>query len=528
MPEDFLMAHNIYRCMHGVPAVTWSIPVAESAQDWASRLSSMSHSHSYSIKPPAGPAGENLAIGHVSYAAAVQAWYEEVDCCNWPGCQTGSCKVGHFTAMIWEGVTEIGCGHNQLSNIHVCRYRSGDTLTGDTPNMEGHYEEQVHQALRSFDECRAEYLGNPAPVPQIPGETCVSPGSLDRCEKCLFDNQCADGRFCCPYMKKCVAHSNDPCSLPVAQCNSPCSQQLMDMDACSCGNDLFPHFWQLPTCNAAPPLAPATPAPAPTLAPATLAPAPTPAPATAAPGPTPNSECNSFRVPPGFGRISGPWSGDCRGTNYPDKCYFTFIAKDVDDKYIAGLQDGGHFKMVKFDAQGNSLGGKYYRGQPPDDAGAMVTKFDGAKGVGSKYVFNKGDGFCVPSAAPAPAPAPGPTPNSECNNFRVPPGFGRLSGPWSGDCRRTNYPDKCYFTFIAKDVDGKYIAGVQDGRHFKMVKFDAAGDNQAGTGKYCRGCTPEDAAAMVAAYGSANAGPGSRYIFIKGDGFCVPSALGLL
>merc|ERR1712060_685196 len=53
-----------------------------------------------------------------------------------------------------------------------------------------------------------------------------------------------------------------------------------------------------------------------------------------------------------------------------------------------------------------------------------------------------------------------------------------------------------------------------------MVKFDSHGTNQPGTGKYYVGSPPADAAAMVAAYATANSA-GSNYVFVKLDGFSV-------
>eukprot|EP00931_Biecheleriopsis_adriatica_P020339 TRINITY_DN13626_c0_g1_i2.p1 TRINITY_DN13626_c0_g1~~TRINITY_DN13626_c0_g1_i2.p1 ORF type:complete len:2325 (-),score=316.51 TRINITY_DN13626_c0_g1_i2:28-7002(-) len=152
---DYLKAHNIYRCMHGVSPVTWSEAAAKSAQEWANSLTSLSHANSYAEEAPAGPAGENLAMGYQTVEGAVGAWYKEVDCCEWPGCAQGSCVVGHFTAMIWAGVTEIGCARNKANNIDVCRYRSGDSLGPNTANMQGYHEQQVFQAKKSYEDCAA-------------------------------------------------------------------------------------------------------------------------------------------------------------------------------------------------------------------------------------------------------------------------------------------------------------------------------------------------------------------------------------
>ena len=97
------------------------------------------HSDCYNIPPPAGPAGENLAMGYGGGTQATDGWYSEV--ANWawtPGDGTGNTgTTGHFSAMIWKGVTKLGCGLYASTKIWVCRYKAGDKLSGDTPNMGG-------------------------------------------------------------------------------------------------------------------------------------------------------------------------------------------------------------------------------------------------------------------------------------------------------------------------------------------------------------------------------------------------------
>merc|ERR1719401_299456 len=158
--------------MHGAPLVSWSEAAYQSAQTYVNGLTSLQHSSSYSEAPPAGPAGENLAMGYSSLEAAVSAWYSEVDCCSTlPGCESGSCATGHFTAIVWKGVSEIGCAQNSRG-IYICRYRSGDSLSKNTANMRGHYTEMVLPAVKSRETCEGE-VGNsggspaqtPAPAP---------------------------------------------------------------------------------------------------------------------------------------------------------------------------------------------------------------------------------------------------------------------------------------------------------------------------------------------------------------------------
>ena len=100
--ERWVAAHNKYRCIHGSPNLVWSAAVAASAQEWADK-GVFSHSDCYSLPPPAGPAGENLAMGHSTLEDVVKSWYSEVNsCATLPGCEKASDggMVGHFTALV--------------------------------------------------------------------------------------------------------------------------------------------------------------------------------------------------------------------------------------------------------------------------------------------------------------------------------------------------------------------------------------------------------------------------------------------
>jgi hypothetical protein len=78
-------------------------------------------------------------MGQTTGLEATDDWYSEIS--NWnydPGNGTqNNGTTGHFTAMIWKGVKKLGCGHFATTNIWVCRYKAGDTLSADTPNMAG-------------------------------------------------------------------------------------------------------------------------------------------------------------------------------------------------------------------------------------------------------------------------------------------------------------------------------------------------------------------------------------------------------
>merc|ERR1719343_1958343 len=78
--EEFVAAHNMYRCMHGAGNVVWSDAVAENAHGFIKDMTDLQHSDSYGLAPPAGPAAENLFWSSQAGAAPadiVRSWYSE-------------------------------------------------------------------------------------------------------------------------------------------------------------------------------------------------------------------------------------------------------------------------------------------------------------------------------------------------------------------------------------------------------------------------------------------------------------------
>merc|ERR1712217_75281 len=91
------------------------------------------------------------------------------------GCANGKKGrvTGHFTAMVWKGALTIGCAFGDVDDgLVVCRYKAGDRLSVDTPNMNkqnGEYKRQVFPLTKSAQACTSQ--SNGAPDPTAPSTT---------------------------------------------------------------------------------------------------------------------------------------------------------------------------------------------------------------------------------------------------------------------------------------------------------------------------------------------------------------------
>lgn len=130
--QEWLQAHNNYRALHGVPAVTWSNTVAASAQAYADTCP---ESHS------GGQYGENMAWASydLGESGAVKLWYDEEPLYDY-GKPGFSDETGHFTQVVWKSTIEIGCGYATNCNISgmnyvwVCQYNPHGNVIGQFAN----------------------------------------------------------------------------------------------------------------------------------------------------------------------------------------------------------------------------------------------------------------------------------------------------------------------------------------------------------------------------------------------------------
>jgi len=149
MRKAYLAATNIYRCMHGAPAVKWDSNIANGAYRWV-RANGFNHARGTGL-------GENLYWSSPAPSNAwkvVTNWYNEVRYCYWPGCQRGSRTVGHFTALVWKDVYKIGCA--QSGKTAICRYKTRSC----GPNCYGRYKANVKRKSKSYSACKSSGGGS--------------------------------------------------------------------------------------------------------------------------------------------------------------------------------------------------------------------------------------------------------------------------------------------------------------------------------------------------------------------------------
>lgn len=138
--EEILAAHNRYRSEVGVGPLVWSDTLATSAQDWANHLATTdTFAHSAS-----NDYGENLwkgTAGAFSATQMVDTWGSEqqyfIDDAPFPDVSTTGnwSDVGHYTQLVWEETTEVGCALATGNgwDVLVCQYDPPGNFIGEHP-----------------------------------------------------------------------------------------------------------------------------------------------------------------------------------------------------------------------------------------------------------------------------------------------------------------------------------------------------------------------------------------------------------
>ncbi len=132
MPDayaDVLERTNLLRALHDAPDLSWSPEAARSADAWLARCE---FEHENQTRW-----GENLyALWGTSdeaaaLIAAVDSWYGEGEDYRFdaPGFTRAT---GHFSALVWRGTREVGCGARSCGPVVLvaCRYDPPGNLVG--------------------------------------------------------------------------------------------------------------------------------------------------------------------------------------------------------------------------------------------------------------------------------------------------------------------------------------------------------------------------------------------------------------
>jgi uncharacterized protein YkwD len=130
---QYLGPHNKARAAHGAKPLKWSDSLAAKAQSWANKCK-FQHS---------GP-GENLAAGtgnDFDFKDAMQLWMNEADEYN-----PSNPKPLHFTQVVWQSTTEVGCAVAICDGIFPAKYGKARYFVCEynTPgNVLGEFAENV-------------------------------------------------------------------------------------------------------------------------------------------------------------------------------------------------------------------------------------------------------------------------------------------------------------------------------------------------------------------------------------------------
>jgi len=162
--QGALDQHNVFRCMHDVPLMTWDDKIAANAQAWAD---SGNRGHSpgswREVDGEERACGENLGWGYpaVSGVMATSNWYGEIENTNPYGLASSwravkGKPVGHYTQLVWKGSTKLGCGKGKRTVVD----KKWGPLDGDSwvchycpPGNDVAYRSNVLAPTKNKSEC---------------------------------------------------------------------------------------------------------------------------------------------------------------------------------------------------------------------------------------------------------------------------------------------------------------------------------------------------------------------------------------
>lgn len=138
--KEVIDAHNFYRTEVKSDPIIWSDELAAFAQAWADHIAQTDCQLQH--RPSDGQwrqkYGENIYMGSsLSLKAAVDAFGSEKSKYNGEALSGDNWYAsGHYTQMIWNNTTKVGCGYAKCSNgnyIVVFNYDPPGNYMGETP-----------------------------------------------------------------------------------------------------------------------------------------------------------------------------------------------------------------------------------------------------------------------------------------------------------------------------------------------------------------------------------------------------------
>ena len=134
-----LAAHNAVRAAEGasLPDMQWDDTLAANSQNYASKCLFGHSSWTNNVYTYPGGYGENLWMGTSgTVESGVGGWYDEKPYYSWeyPCCGGNFSDYGHYTQLVWESTTKVGCGYFFCSGT-ILIYDNTGAQTGSTSNQ---------------------------------------------------------------------------------------------------------------------------------------------------------------------------------------------------------------------------------------------------------------------------------------------------------------------------------------------------------------------------------------------------------
>lgn len=131
--SEVLQAHNSRRQLHGSPPLKWSDECFHEALLQANACQGDASTSYGQMSATSARHGQNIfgcGTKEPSVDEAVQAWYGESKDYDY-SCASFSSQTGHFTQMLWKGVTSVGMAVSDDSHFLVAVYSPAGNTAGE-------------------------------------------------------------------------------------------------------------------------------------------------------------------------------------------------------------------------------------------------------------------------------------------------------------------------------------------------------------------------------------------------------------